>query len=233
MRARIRDAAIDVVAASGLEALTARRVAEQAGVTAGSVINNFGSMAGLREACDEHVAMLIREAKMAAMSAGASLDIAAILRESGSGHLAGYLAAVLAEDSPAVSHLVDELVADAQDYVQAGVDAGMVQPSEDPRGRAVVLMLSGLGSLVMHRHLSRLLGVDLTDPAADPTSWVAFLGPTYELYAQGLFTPEFGTQATSAVAGLRAGGGQAAAATPTDTTTTNTGGPAGPGGRHD
>lgn len=232
MRARIRDAAIDVVAASGLEALTARRVAEEAGVTAGSVINNFGSMAGLREACDEHVAMLIREEKMAAMSAGASLDIAGILRDSGSGHLAGYLAAVLAEDSPAVSHLVDELVADAQDYVQAGVDAGMVQPSEDPRGRAVVLMLSGLGSLVMHRHLRRLLGVDLTDPAADPTSWVAFLGPTYELYAQGLFTPEFSTQATSAVAGLRAGGGQAAAGTPTDTTT-NTGGPAGPGGRHD
>ena len=232
MRARIRDAAIDVVAAGGLDALTARRVAEEAGVSAGSVINHFGSMAGLREACDDHVAMLIREDKMRAMTAGASLDIASTLRDSGSGHLVGYLAAVLAEDSPAVARLIDELVADALTYVQAGVEAGMIQPTDDPGGRAVVLTLSGLGSLVMPRHLRRLLGVDLTDPAADPTSWANYLGPTYEFYAQGLFTPAFGSKATAALTDLRADGVQATAPTSTNTTTI-TGDPAGSGGSND
>ena len=50
VRARVRDAAIDLIAAGGVEALTARAVAERAGVSPGSVIHNFGSMEGLRRA---------------------------------------------------------------------------------------------------------------------------------------------------------------------------------------
>ncbi|MGB7981994.1 MAG: TetR family transcriptional regulator [Candidatus Nanopelagicales bacterium] len=226
VRARIRDAAIELVATDGLAALTARRVAHRAGVSPGSVIHHFESMAGLREACDDHVAANISDQKLRAMSAGAALDVVGTLRESEAGDLLGYLTAVLAEDSPAVGRLVDEMVSDALAYIQAGVDSGMIKPTDDPRGRAVVVMLSSLGSLVMHRHLRRLLGVDLTAQGTDPAALAPYLTPTYELYAQGLFTPAFSAQATCALADLRAAGsGQP--------TTTNPGDQAGSGGRND
>lgn len=205
VRARLRDAAIEVVAADGLEALTARAVADRAGVSPGSVINNFGSMAGLRLACDDHVAALIRQQKLDAMSAGASLDVLGALRGMDAGPLPAYLAAVLAEDSEALVHLVGELVADAEAYLEAGVASGMIQPSDDQRGRAVVLTLMSLGMLVMHRHLRRMLDVDLTATDPDPTQWGAYLGPVYELYAGGLFTPDFARQATAALTELRSG----------------------------
>ncbi|MDH3958076.1 MAG: TetR/AcrR family transcriptional regulator [Actinomycetota bacterium] len=205
VRARVRDAAIELVAAGGVEALTARAVAERAGVSPGSVINNFGSMEGLRHACDEHVVALIRQRKSAAMAAGTSFDLVGSLREAEMGPLSAYLAAVMAEDSPAVAKLVDELVADAVAYSDTGVQTGMLRPTDDPRGRAVILTLSGLGTLVMHRHLSRLLGVDLTASGAGPESLAAYIRPLYEFYAGGLFTEEFSARATAALGDLATG----------------------------
>lgn len=204
VRARLRDAAIELVASEGLDALTARAVADRAGASPGSVVNNFGSMAGLRAACDDHVAAIIREQKLQAMHGGASLDLLGALRGVDAGPLVAYLAAVLAEDSAALAHLVDEMVADAQAYLEAGVGSGMIQPSADPRGRAVVLTLMSMGTLVMHRHLRRLIDVDLTANDPDLADWGAYLAPVYELYASGIFTADFAGQATSAVSRLRA-----------------------------
>lgn len=188
-RARIRDAAIDLVAAEGVDALTARGVAEAAGVSPGLVIHHFGSMEGLRAACDEHIAAAIREQKSSALRSGPGLDVMALLRDARTARLVGYLAAVLVEDSPAVSRLVDDLVADAEQYLDEGVRSGMLRGSSDPHGRAVVLTLWSLSTLVMHRHLHRLLGVDLTDPESDPTSWlVPYLRPVLELLSTGLYT---------------------------------------------
>jgi AcrR family transcriptional regulator len=226
VRARLRDEAIELVAVRGLDALTARAVADRAGVSAASVINNFGSMAGLRAACDDHVAAIIRAEKMKAMSAGIAFDVVGALRDAEVGPLAAYLAAVIAEDSPAVAHLVDEMVDDAQAYLEAGVASGMIRPSADPRGRAVVMTLSSLGSLVMHRHLTRLLGVDLTAQGSEPSALAPYVAPTYELYAGGLFTDEFSRRASLAIDELRAG-------QPGPPQDTKTGDPAGPEGSND
>lgn len=177
------------MAAEGVDALTARGVAEAAGVSPGLVIHHFGSMDGLRAACDEHIAAAIREQKSSALRSGPGLDVMALLRDARTARLVGYVAAVLVEDSPAVSRLVDDLVADAEQYLDEGVRSGMLQRSSDPRGRAVVLTLWGLSTLVMHRHLHRLLGVDLTDPESDPTTaLVPYLRPVLELFSTGLYT---------------------------------------------
>ena len=166
--------------------MTARSVAQRAGLSAGSVINHFGSMQGLRRACDEHVAAEIRrQQKQKAVAVGAGLDFLGALREAEMGSMLGYLAAVLHDDSPEVARLIDELTADAEVYMAQGVDTGLIKPSADPRGRAVVLMLWNLGALAMNRHLERLLGVDLTAPDADLSPYA---GPILELYAQGLLT---------------------------------------------
>jgi len=200
-RARIRDAGIALVAERGSAALSARSVAAAAGVSAGLVIHHFGSMDALREACDGHVVAVIRERKQAAFEAGAAFDVTAALREDGLESLSAYLAEVLTERSPTVAHLVDEMVADAEVYLERGVASGMLQPSTDPRGRAVLLTLWGLGSLVLHAHVKRLLGVDLTARDVGMEAWTsAYMTPTLEIYNHGLFTPAFAETLSASLA---------------------------------
>lgn len=202
-KARIRDAAISCIAEHGVADTTARKVAEIAGVSPGLVIHHFGSMEALREACDDYVADTIRASKEKAMAEGPNLDVLAALREVGSEPFGAYLAEVLVEDSPAVVRLVDELVADAEQYLQQGVDAGMIRPTSNPRARAVTLMIWGLGTFVLHRHVERLLGVDLTDPAAmrSPT-FAAYAAPVYELYGNGFLTDAAAANMQAAIAGI-------------------------------
>ena len=198
-KARIRDAAITCFAENGVSGTTARKVADAAGVSPGLVIHHFGSMEGLRRACDDHVATSVRRYKTEALASGPSLDVLAALRQSGAGPLAGYLAAVLVEDSPVVDELVDDLIADARGYLEQGVASGMVNESADPDGRAAVVMLWSLGALVMHRHLRRTLGVDLTAPGiGDDPALAAYALPAYEIFAGGMLTEEFGARARAA-----------------------------------
>lgn len=205
VKAQIRDAAIELIAAEGLGALTARAVSVRAGVSPGSVINNFGSMAGLRQACDESVAHTIRDVKLRAMTAGPSLDVFEVLRTTDVGPVLGYLAAVLVADSAALARLVDELVDDAAAYLEAGVEAGIIRPTSDPRARAVVLTVTRLGALVLHEHIHRLMGVDLTAADIDAAALARYMAPSYEIYTDGLFTAEFGERAHTDLADFRTG----------------------------
>lgn len=198
--ARIRDAAIECFAEHGVAGTTARKVAETAGVSPGLVIHHFGSMDGLRSACDEYVAAMIQHQKQEVMGAGPNLDVLASLRRPEFGPLMGYLARVLADDSPEVARLVDGLVEDAEGYIEQGVESGMIKPTEDPRSRAVLLTIWGLGALVLHEHINRLLGVDLTDPEIlKSPSIAAYAAPIYEMYGKGLFTEGFAAHAIDAL----------------------------------
>jgi AcrR family transcriptional regulator len=200
-KARIRDAAIDCFAEYGVADTTARKVATAAGVSAGLVLHHFKSMEGLRVACDEHVAAVIRHYKDDALSTGPQLDLLAALREFDSGSMIGYLARVLTDDSAVVAKLVDNLVADAEVYLQHGVESGLLQPTDDPQARATVIALWSLGALVMHRHMKRLLGVDLTDPdiTSDPALF-NYMRPLAEIMGSGIYTEGFATQLKEALA---------------------------------
>jgi len=206
-KARIRDAAIGCFAEYGVGGTTARKVATAAGVSPGSVIHHFGSMEGLRSACDEHVAAIIRQQKQEAMSAGPGFDVLAALRGTDTWNLAGYLARVLVDGSPPVAKLVDDLVDDAEGYLEQGVETGMLRPTTNPRGRAAVLTVWSLGALVLHAHLERILGVDLTDPAfgSDPDI-ASYVGPVYEILSEGIFTESFGAHFRTTFPGAPAEG---------------------------
>lgn len=191
-KARIRDAAISCVASNGTAHATVRKIASIADVSPGLIIHHFGSVEGLRVACDEYVASVIRDAKLSFADEGLGFDLLAALRDIDSDAIAGYLAEVLTEDSPAVSKLVDDLVTDAEGYMRRYEDAGWVRPSVAPRARAAILLIWNLGSLVLHRHMKRLLGVDVTDPehGSDPETIATYWGPAFEVLG-GIFTNEF------------------------------------------
>lgn len=198
-RARIRDAAIERFAANGVDGTSVRDIAATAGVSPALVIHHFGSKDNLRVACDEHVASLIRERKTQAAAQGPSLDVMAALRTAHDGPpLLPYLARTLMDGSPHVAELVDELVADAETYLELGEQAGMLRPSDDRRGRAIVLTIWSLGALALRDHLSRLLGVDIT---GDTSQQVVYAAPAMDILGQGVFSPEAYEQI---VAGIRA-----------------------------
>ncbi|MDK1017598.1 MAG: TetR family transcriptional regulator [Actinomycetota bacterium] len=195
-RARIRDAAMACFAEYGTAATTARKIADAAGVSAGLVIHHFGSMEGVRSACDEYVVSAIRRHTQKAMSTGPDVDVLAALREPGVRPLMGYLASVLADDSATVAKLVDNLVDDAEAYMEQGVKSGKVRPAADLRGRAVMLTIWSLGELVLHEHVERLTGVDLTDPEVLTTpSFAKYAGLVYQIYGEGIFTEAFTSRA--------------------------------------
>jgi len=58
---------------------------------------------------------------------------------------------------------------------------------------------------VLHQHLERILGVDLTDLAVvtDPAI-ASYLEPVYEILTNGVFTEEVGAQMREAIAGIAA-----------------------------
>ncbi len=185
-RARIRDAALVLFAERGVAATPVRAVAEHAGVSTALVMHHFGSKDALRVACDEHVAATVRERKGAAVATGA--DPLAALRASAQGPpLLRYLARTLVDGSPHVAALVDEMAADAQEYTEAAVASGVCTASDAPRERAVVLTLWSLGALVLHEHLERLLGVDLT---GDPSQMGAYAVPATEILSRGVITED-------------------------------------------
>lgn len=194
-RARIRDAAIIEIASAPSGAATARAIAARADVSPGSVIHHFGSMAGLRRACSEHVTSLIRKYKTEAVQKPLSFNPLAVAGELDDLPIIGYMAKVATSDSPEVGELIDLLVRDATEYMEAGVAAGTVTPSAESRSRAALLVLWSLGALVLHPHVERILGVDLTDPdmLASPSSG-AYMRTAFDVLAHGILAADTASQ---------------------------------------
>ena len=65
----------------------------------------------------------------------------------------------------------------------------MVKPSNHEWERAAILTIWSLGALVLHEHVERLVGVDITaDFSQDPKAVSAYMAPILEIYAEGIFT---------------------------------------------
>lgn len=202
-RARIRDAAIEVVAEAGPGGLTARSVAARAGVSAGSVIHHYGSMDELRDACDHHIVAEVRRLKAAAMARGAQVDPIASLRDAADGPpLMAYLARTMVDGTPRVTDLVREMVADAVVHMKEGAASGLLNELDDPEGCATILTIWSLGALVLHDHVEALLGVDLLSPSvqADPTYIRRYMAPAFELLSGGMVTAEAAAGIAAAMA---------------------------------
>lgn len=189
-RARIRDAALTRFAQAGIAATSVRQVAADAGVAPSHVIHYFGSKDGLRRACDEHVAEIIRQQQEEVVAAGLDLDPLASLRRARHGlPILEYLARSLVDQSESSDALVDQLVVDAEKYMAGLVEQGLITPSASPRTRAVLLTMWSLGSLALHTQLERLLGVSMTAPDDAPAAFSEYASATLELLGPGLLTP--------------------------------------------
>jgi hypothetical protein len=65
----------------------------------------------------------------------------------------------------------------------------MVKASNYEWERAAILTIWSLGALVLHEHLERLVGVDITaDFSQNPKAASTYMAPILEIYSQGVFT---------------------------------------------
>src|SRR4030081_3068349 len=143
--ARIRDAAIDQFAQHGF-AVGLRTIAEAAGVSAALVIHHFGSKEGLRKACDDYIAEEIRTGKAASMQTKDPADWFAQMAEIESyAPLMAYLVRSMQSGSELAKMLWRKMIDDAEQYLEEGVQNGLIKPSRDPHARAKYRSISSGG----------------------------------------------------------------------------------------
>jgi AcrR family transcriptional regulator len=185
-RARIRDAALHLFGERGHAATTMREIAERADVSPALVVHHFGSKQGLRDAIDDHVTEQIRAGKFAAMTGSLAPDPVTYRAMADEYAPAmAYLARALADDAEVGRRLYDRMHAHAVEYLAAGVEAGVLQPSDDPPARAAALLNAGLAQTLLRHHTRRVLGAD-----SDLDGLLRIAGPLIDLYTDGLFADD-------------------------------------------
>jgi AcrR family transcriptional regulator len=166
VRARIRDMALVLFAEHGLAGTSIRAVADAAGVSVGAVQHHFGSKAGLRQACDEHaIGTLLGQAK------DAMSDPAPVPDQPGLGSAmyaasersTRYLARALVDGSPAAAALFDAGSELAESWLVAQRPDRFAGQQSRTRDAAAAMSAMHLGTVVLHEHMSRRMGVDVLD----------------------------------------------------------------------
>ena len=183
--ARIRDAAIDQWGQHGFN-VGLRSIAESAGVSAALVIHHFGSKGGLRKACDDCIAEEIRTGKSASMQTKDPAEWFAQMAEIESyAPMMAYLVRSMQSGSDLAKMLWQRMIDNAEEYLDEGVQNGLLKPSRDPRARAKFLGLTGGGGF--------FLFIQMHDTPTDLRAVLRDYGeqmvlPALELYTEGLLT---------------------------------------------
>lgn len=189
-RARIRDAAIGLFGRAGFAPATVRAVASAAGVSPGLVIHHFGSKAGLREACDQHVlAQTASQGREKTNPASVRQLIQDYLnRPDQYADEIAYIRRSLGDESEAGDAFFDAVVGQTQDIIEAGIAAGTIRDFEDVRATAVVIASNSLSMLMLGRHLSRALGAEVPEPhGIGPELLRQLTLPALDIYTNGFY----------------------------------------------
>jgi AcrR family transcriptional regulator len=193
-RARIRDAALLHFGEHGFERATIRGIAETAGVSSGLVRHHFGSKQALRDACDAHLATVIRRVgdQVRADPTPSGVNYVASARAA-IGPYQRYVARALAEGS--ATALFDVMVELSEQWLADADAARPDPPGVDRRTRAAVITAMALSVGVLHEHLSRAMGVEMFTPEGD----LQLARTLIDIYSHPMLSPQ---DAATALAGL-------------------------------
>ena len=183
--ARIRDAAIEQFGTHGFTT-GVRAIAAAAGVSPGLVIHHFGSKDDLRKACDDYIAEYIRTAKSESIqSSDPATWLAQMAEIEEYAPLMVYLVRSMQTGGDLAKAFWQRMLDNTEQYLDDGVRAGTIKPSDDPKARARFLgMLGGGGFLLylqLHDNPTDIRAV-LRDYAED------MVLPALEIYTRGLLT---------------------------------------------
>lgn len=184
MRARIRDAAVELFGQKGFDRATVREIADRAGASAPLVLHHFGSKAGLRDVCDEYVVSSLLAERGAALRATGVERVEGILAGVGMYRARlDYLARLMIEPGDAGARVFDALLEHTRQLIREAETGGPLHSMSDPDVTALLLTAYGLAPLVLQAHLTRGLGVDSLSPAGARILAI----PGLELFTRGLY----------------------------------------------
>ncbi|MEV0621770.1 TetR/AcrR family transcriptional regulator [Nonomuraea sp. NPDC050404] len=160
-RARIRDAALRHFGEHGFEGATTRAIAETAGVSPGLLRHHFGTKQKLREACDDHLVKLIsRINEQVSADTGVSgvnyvgASMAAI------GPYQRYLSRALTEGR--AEPVFDAMARMGEQWLARLDERRSDTPFANRKARATVGTAMALAVGILHEHVSRGLGADVS-----------------------------------------------------------------------
>lgn len=148
----------------------------------------FGSVEGLRAACDDYLLSTVRRAKTAAITSHDPASWSAQLADIESyAPMLAYLVRSLDGGDQAGRDMLRHMTDNAEEYLEAGVRAGTLKPTDDPRGRARLLAMFAGGGLLLYIKLH----ADPSDMARVLRDYTRdLLVPTLELYTYGLMADD-------------------------------------------
>lgn len=183
-RARIRDAAIALFGRGGFAATSVRAIAEQATVSPALVMHYFGSKEALRTVCDAYIVDSLNDRTHGLDEANPAVSIQAMMADLDSYRpTLDYLGHMLLDGSIGGDRLLDGLVTITEKLLEDGVADGTMEPSSDPRMRAVMVALHGVMPIVLQRQFARLLD----EPGLTNAMIRRMTIPSLELYTHGLY----------------------------------------------
>jgi AcrR family transcriptional regulator len=168
-RATIRNAALQLFAEHGPDAVSVRAIASAAGVSPALVLHHFGSKAGLRDAVNayaaERIDVLMSESEEGAaeLFATGSADAVAGLFAAAfppDSPLAAYLRRLLLSGDPAGVELFGRWFRDSLSMFDEMAAAGLTTTSDDPQVRAAFMLAADMALLLLREPLTAALGFD-------------------------------------------------------------------------
>lgn len=185
MRTHIRDVAIAQFGQHGFDAELAA-TAEAAGVNAELLINEFGSIEGLRKACGDYILESIRTTKSEALqSMSPATWFAQLAQIESYAPIMAYLVRSMLSGGDLGCALMGQMIDNAEGYLEDAVRAGTIKPSRDPKARATFLAMSGGGGFLLYLHMHD----NPTDMEAVLREYTKdMILPALELYTHGLLT---------------------------------------------
>lgn len=186
-RPRIRDAAIDLFGRKGFSSTSIREIARAADVAPGLVIHHFGSKEELRAACDDHVVDVLLGDPVEAVNNPTPSLVSAMLDAPGAtDQTVTYMARMLIDPTSTRDDVFRALVNGAERHLEAGREAGSVNPSSDTEVVAALVTAMGLAQILLRDRLTDLLG---NDPFSTEGARRLTL-PTLELFTHGLYSDD-------------------------------------------
>jgi AcrR family transcriptional regulator len=177
----------------GVKGATIRSIAEAAGVSPGLVQHHFGSKEALRQTCDTYAMEIIRRTSEASASEMTEPGFLSLAMQT-TMPVRRYLARAMVDGSPAAATLFDDLVDYTEHYLK-NPPPGIPHPrTTDLRAYAATIVTLSLGPLVLHEHLSRVLGTDTLTVEGFPRLGMAMM----EIFADNLLSPELIAKARAA-----------------------------------
>jgi AcrR family transcriptional regulator len=162
-RARIREAALKHFATDGYDRATVRAIAQSAGVSAGLLRHHYGSKSDLRQACDRYVFDVLHRTNAQLLDD----PWAAAPAQEASKRFGRYVARSLADGSPTVGPIFDEMVTMTEEWLVRADASRVDPPAVDRRIRAALLTAMNIGIPLLSDHVSRALGADMFDAEGD------------------------------------------------------------------